>query len=398
MKAKSLLLLLLSSTLLYSSSIEELVQTSFKKNDTIASLQKAINGAKQSIVLATKWQNPVVSFGANDIQFENPTKRDLEAMQAQFVGVTQVIPTGDKLKYKEQIALKDKEILAYVLEDKKLELQSKIYELSFSIIILEKKLVLLEEYLQNIKKLQELNIALYENNQALQTQALNSQINYFKVNLEKIELHTLIKNLYIELEEITQQKIQSLQMNYKLSKKALYIEYENHPKLKIQELIAKKAFIQAKLEDESAIADVSFNLSYFQRDSKHKDYINFSLSIPLSIYETHKVKTLIAKSKNYEELSRLKSLEKEFKKESLVLNNEYKNALKTVTLLQETILPLQKKVQKSVELYNTIQKVKPQVLISSLNDKIKYELLLLDKQLEYFQTLAKAFYYNKGVI
>lgn len=67
----------------------------------------------------------MLSFGANDIQFDDVSKRDLEAMQAQFVGVTQVIPMGDKLEYKEQIAFKDKEILGFVLEDKKLELNQK---------------------------------------------------------------------------------------------------------------------------------------------------------------------------------------------------------------------------------------------------------------------------------
>jgi outer membrane protein TolC len=360
MKTKSLLLFFLCSKLLFGVSIENLVQTTFEKNYTLQGLEKAIDSANENIVLAKKWQNPMLSFGVNDIQFDDVSKRDLEAMQAQFVGVTQVIPMGDKLEYKEQIAFKDKEILGFVLEDKKLELQSKIYELSFSIAILEKKQHLLENYLNNIKKLEQLNTALYENNQALQTQALNSQIMYSKVNLQKIKLNTTIKNLYVRLEELTQEKIETLDVNLAISKKPLVVNFENHPKLKAQEFLAKKALTQAKLEEENKIPDVSFNVAYFQRDTKFEDYVNFSVSIPLAIYGTENSKVLTAKSKNYEELSRLKDLEKQFKTQSELLKNEFDNALKTIHVLETAIIPTQEKVQESIYLYNSLEKYKPQ--------------------------------------
>lgn len=398
MKTKSLLLFFLSTQLLFGVSVEELVQTTFEKNYTLQGLEKAIDSANENIVLATKWQNPMLSFGANDIQFDDVSKRDLEAMQAQFVGITQVIPMGDKLEYKEQIAFKDKEILGFVLEDKKLEFQSKIYELSFSIAILEKKQHLLESYLDNIKKLEELNVALYENNQALQTQALNSHIMYSKVNVQKIKLDTTIKNLYVRLEELTQEKIDTLDVNLAIAKKPLTINYEAHPKLQAQEFLAKKAYTQSKLEAENKIPDVSLNVAYFQRDNKFEDYVNFSVAIPLAIYGTENSKVLTAKSKNYEELSRLKELEKQFKTQSEVLKNEYDNALAAIQVLETSILPTQQKVQESTQLYNSLEKVKPQEVINSLNEQIGYELSLLDESLTYFQAVAKAMYYNKGII
>lgn len=398
MKTKSLLLCLLSTQLLFGVSVEELVQTTFEKNYTLQGLEKAIDSANENIVLAKKWQNPMLSFGANDIQFDDVSKRDLEAMQAQFVGITQVIPMGDKLEYKEQIAFKDKEILGFILEDKKLELQSKIYELSFSIAILEKKQHLLESYLSNIKKLEELNTALYENSQALQTQALNSQIMYSKVSLQKIKLDTTIKNLYVRLEELTQEKIDTLDVNLAIMKKPLVVNFEHHPKLQAQEFLAKKAYTQSKLEAENKIPDVSLNVAYFQRDNKFEDYVNFSIAIPLAIYGTENSKVLTAKSKNYEELSRLKDLEKQFKAQSDVLKNDYDNALATIQVLETSIIPTQEKVQESTQLYNSLEKVKPQEVINSLNEQISYELSLLDESLIYFQTVAKAMYYNKGII
>lgn len=398
MKAKSLFLFCLCSSLLYGITPKQLVQNTYEKNYTITGLQKAIMGANEDIILAKKWQNPMLIFGMNDIQFDDVSRRDLEAMQAQFIGITQVIPMGDKLEYKEDIALKDKEILTLILEDKKLELQSKIYELSFSIAILEKKSKLLENYLHNISKLEQLNTFFYENNQILQTQTFNTQIMYSKVNLQKIQLDTTIKNLYVRLEEITQEKVEDLEIDLERFSKPLATDFTHHPKLQIQELISKKARIQAKLEEENKIPDISFNVAYFQRDNKYEDYVNFSLAVPLALYGTENSKALKAKSKNYEEISRLKDLEKQFNTQTKLLNNEFDNALMSIKELKTNILPLQQKVQESMELYNSLEKVKPQEVINSLNEEIGYELLLLDEKLKYFQTFSKAIYYNKGIV
>jgi hypothetical protein len=53
-------------------------------------------------------------------------------------------------------------------------------------------------------------------------------------------------------------------------------------------------------------------------------------------------------------------------------------------------------MQELLEFYNSLEKAKLEEVISSLNEYIEYEFLLLDEQMTYFQTLAKAMYYNKG--
>jgi outer membrane protein TolC len=396
MKAKSLLLFFLCTTSLFAVSIEALVQTTFERNHTLNGLQKAIVGANENIKLSRKWQDPMLSFGATDIQFDDVSKRDLEPMQAQFIGLTQVIPTGDKLEYKEQIALKDKAILNLVLEDKKLELQSKIYDFGYSIAILEKKAQLLENYLSNIKKLEALNQSLYENNQVLQTQMLNAQIMYSKVRVQKIKLDAAVKNLYVRLQELTQVPVDVLNVDLSLHQTSLNIDYSNHPKLQIQSLLAQKTLTQSKLEEENALPDVSLSVAYFQRDSKFEDYANISIAIPLAVYGTQESKALAAKSKYYEQQSKLRNLEKEFASEVMRLKNDFRSSRQTIDVIQTNVLPLQQSVQASLELYNSIEKVKPQEIINALNEQINYEMLLLDEKLNYFQTLFKAMYYNKG--
>lgn len=392
MKAKWLFSFFMSSTFLFAVTVEELVQTTFEKNYTLQGLEKAIISANENIALAKKWENPMLDFGVNDIALEKTKKADRE----QFVGITQVIPMGNKLEYKEKIALKDKAILDLTLEERKLELQSKIYELGFSIALLEKRYRLFENYLKNIKKLEELNAALYANNQALQTQLLASQILYTKMNVQKIKLSTTIKNLYVQLEELTQEKIGTLEINLESYKKVFSVNYEQHPKLKIQELLAQQALTQAKLEAENKIPDISLSMMYVQKQMEYEDYVNVSVAIPLAIYGTENSKVVQAKAKNQEELSRLNALKNEFKTQTELLKNEFDTSLQSITLLENTLLPTQQKMQELLEFYNSLEKTKLEEVISSLNEYIEYEFLLLDEQMTYFQTLAKAMYYNKG--
>ena len=394
MKTKSLLFLFLSTTFVFATSIEELVQTTFEKNYTLHGLEKAIGSANENIVLAKKWENPMLDFGVNDIALENAETRDLE----RFVGVTQVIPMGNKLEYKEKIALKDKAILDLTLEDKKLELQSKIYELGFSIALLEKRRTLFENYLNNIKKLEQISTAQYENNQTLQTQVLSTHILYTKIGLQKLKLETTIKNLYVQLEELTQEKIETLEINLGQYAKELKINYENHPKLKIQELLAQQSLTQVKLEAENKIPDIALSVAYVQRQSEYDEYVNVSVAIPLAIYGTENSKVVQAMSKSQEELSQLNTLEKEFKTQTELLKNEFDTAIKSIDLVKSTLLPTQQKMQEALELYNALEKAKLEEVVASLNEYIEYEFLLLDEQSSYFQTLAKAMYYNKGVI
>ena len=64
------------------------------------------------------------------------------------VEISQVIPLGNRLDIEESIAKKDRNIKMFDLEDKKLELESKIYEYSYNILILEKRYKLIENYLK----------------------------------------------------------------------------------------------------------------------------------------------------------------------------------------------------------------------------------------------------------
>ena len=199
----------LASSLLSAVTIDELVKNSFEKNYDLKSLNKSIQVANEQIKVSKNWENPMLAFKTNNIGLNKPLSNQKEY----GVELTQVIPIGKRLDIEENIAKKDRNIKIFDLEDKKLELESKIYEYSYTILILEKRYKLIENYQKNIEKLEELNNSLYKYQKASLNEVLNTKVSNLDLKLELENLKTMIDNLYLNLEQITYEKIQTIDEN-----------------------------------------------------------------------------------------------------------------------------------------------------------------------------------------
>lgn len=395
---KVLLSLFLASSLLSAVTIDELVKNSFEKNYDLKSLDKSIKIAEHQISLSKNWQNPILSFGANDLWINDLSSRNKEAMQASFVGISQVIPTASKLDIKESIAKNDKNIKIEDLEDKKLELESKIYEYAYDILISEEKYKLLDSYEQNVKKLESLYTSLYKYQKATQNEILNSQISSLNINLEKQKLKNLIDNFYLKLEQITYLKIDHIDEKIDIKKIDLLLDNPEHPKFKILEESAKKSNEIAKFESAKKIPDVQVSLAYFQRDDKFNDYVNVAVSIPLPIYNTENTAKLQAKVNANETNDKLEQLKHNFLLQTQMLKNSLNNSYENYKLIQQEIIPLKQKIQKNIENYNSFDLIKPQESISNLNELISYETKALDELQKYYENYSQLLYFtNKGI-
>lgn len=370
-----------------------MVDNALKNNQDLKSVEKAISVANENIKLSTKWKNPILTFGVNDIHFDEPFKRDNEPMQAQYIGFSQVIPVGKKLDIKKAIAKKDKKIVALTLEDKQLMLKSKIYEASYNILILEKKLKLLNSYEKNIKKLQNLSQSLYSYGKSNQNEILNAKIAYSNIQIQKQNLKNRIDNLYLKLEQITYIKVDKLDASLDIKKLVLHMDIQKHPIIKIQNEKINKFNDVSRLERENERGDVKLNVAYFNRDSKYKDYANISVNIPLSIYKTEKTKALRAKLQANEINNKLEDIKQNFKFQVSVLQNNINSAYVNYETIKQNIIPLKEKMQKNIENYNSLEGIRPQATIRNLNELISYELKSYDQLKEYFSNYSKSKYY-----
>lgn len=392
---KLLLSTIAAISLCSAQNIEQIVNDTLSNNYDLKSIEKSIQIAKQEIAISKNWQNPVVSIGANDIWFDRPFDRDKEAMQAQFIGISQVIPINDKLDIMEDLAKKDEKINQLFLEDKKLELKSQIYAYVYSILVLEKKLALLNSYQNNVIKLEKLFKALYKYQKASQNEILNSKISFENINLKKQNLKNMIRNLYLKLDEISYSKINTIEENIDIKEISFLKDILTHPKIKISNENILKLNDFSKLEDAKKYSDIKVNFAYFQRDDKFKDYANVSVSIPLSIHDTENTKSLIAKVKANAKKDDLKTLEKKFDVQIDLLQNNLNNAYLNYKLIEQKIIPLKHKIQKNIENYNSFEKIKPQEMIKNLNELISIELSALDEAQNYYDNYSKLVYFSQ---
>ena len=392
---KLALTLTLCTSLSFAVSIDEIVSNSLQNSSDLRSLNQAIKVANENIKLASKWSDPILSFGFNDIHFDEPFKRDKEAMQASFIGLSQVIPTNGKLEIKEKIALKDMQIKTLVLEDKKLKLKAKIYELAYSIVVLENKLKLLNEYEKNIKTLESLSKSLYEFGKSTQNEVLDTKVLFLNVQIQKQKLKNLINNLYLKLEQISYMNIDEIsQKKIEIEKLVLNMNAKEHPFIKQEYVKSKRYMYLSKLEKANEVPDIKVNVAYFNRDNKFEDYANISVNIPLTINNTQSVKSLKAKFESNKVSSKLDDTKRVLQTELKTYINSANSALVNYELIKNQIIPLKQKIQKSLENYNSFSSVKPQSLIKNLNELISFEIKALDEKFEYFSNYSKTKYYT----
>lgn len=395
---KILLCSSLTVCLLSAVTIDELVKNTNENNYDIKSIDKSIEVANHQILLSKKWQNPTLSLGLNDLWLNDLSSRDKEAMQASFIGLSQVIPTGSKLEIKEKIAQKDRNIQIQNLEDKKLELESKVYEYVYTILLLERKYKLLESYEENIKKLETLFTSLYKYQKVTQNEILNSQISALDISLQKQNLKNMIDNSYLKLEQITYTKIDKIDENIDIKKINLLSINQEHPKFKTLEEMANKSKNMADLEAEKKIPDVMLNVAYFQRDSRFNDYVNVSVSFPLPIYDTENTARLQAKMNMNETNDKLEQLKHNFLMQSEILKNSLNSSYTNYNLIEEKIIPIKEKIQTNIETYTSFDKLKPQESIKNLNELISYEIKAIDELQKYYEAYSQLLYFtNKGI-
>ena len=391
---KVLLCLVFLVCLLKAVTIDELVKHTNENNYDLKSIDKSIQIANYQIELSKKWQNPVLSLGVNDMYLSS---KNNENMKTSFVGISQVISTAGKLDIKEKIAQKDRNIQSLNLEDKKLELESKVYEYAYNILILEKKYKFLEEFDKNIKKTEKLFNSLHKYEKASQNDILNSQISSMQIELEKQNLKNTIDNLYLQLEQITYTKIDKIQESININKIDLLVINQDHPKFKTLEESANKSKNLAELESAKKTPDVEVSLGYFQKEDD-SNYVNLSLSFPLPIYKTEDASRLQARMNTNETNDKLEQLKHNFKIQSEILKNTLNTSYNNYNLIKEKIIPIQEKIQKNLETYNSFDKVNPQESISNLNELILYETKSLDELQKYYEAYSQLIYFtNKGI-
>ena len=387
---------LIFASYLFGTSIEVIVQKSLENNFDIKSLENSIEIANLQIKQAKNWENPMISFKANDIMLN---KNYLNKQKEYGIELSQAIPIGKKLELEESIAKKDKLLKEQTLQDIKLEFESKIYLYSYTILILENRLKLLNEYQKNLNRLEELYTKLYSYDKVSLNEILNTQISKYDLQMKINELQTTKDNLYLSLEQISYEKINKIDDSLVLkdiNKQQIEELLIFHPKIQTLQTTSQKYKDTAQLEDAKKFSSVTLALEYMQ--NKEQDYANITMSMPLPIYNTENINKLKANLNTNETNNKLDSQIHNLRLQTKIYLNNLEQYKTNYKILQEKIVPIKQKIQKVLEEFVGFDKESLKENLNSLNELIDYEMKASEQLEKYFENYSELIYYsNKGV-
>ena len=387
---------LIFASYLFGTSIEDIVQKSLENNFDIKSLENSIEIANFQIKQAKNWENPMISFKANDIMLN---KNYLNNQKEYGIELSQAIPIGKKLELEESIAKKDKLLQEQTLQDIKLEFESKIYLYSYTILILENRLKLLNEYQKNLNRLEELYTKLYSYDKVSLNEILNTQISKYDLQMKINELQTTKDNLYLSLEQISYEKIDKIDDSLVLkniNKQQIEELLIFHPKIQTLQTTSQKYKDTAQLEDAKKFSSITLALEYMQ--NKEQDYANITMSMPLPIYNTENINKLKANLNTNETNNKLDSQIHNLRLQTKIYINNLEQYKTNYKILQEKIVPIKQKIQKVLEEFVGFDKESLKENLNSLNELIDYEMKASEQLEKYFENYSELIYYsNKGV-
>ena len=387
---------LIFASYLFGTSIEDIVQKSLQNNFDIKSLENSIEIANFQIKQAKNWENPMISFKANDIMLN---KNYLNNQKEYGIELSQAIPIGKKLELEESIAKKDKLLKEQTLQDIKLEFESKIYLYSYTILILENRLKLLNEYQKNLNRLEELYTKLYSYDKVSLNEILNTQISKYDLQMKINELQTTKDNLYLSLEQISYEKIDKIDDSLvikDINRQQIEEQLIFHPKIQTLHTTSQKYKDTAQLEDAKKFSSITLALEYMQ--NKEQDYANITMSMPLPIYNTENINKLKANLNTNETNNKLDSQIHNLRLQTKIYLNNLEQYKTNYKILQEKIVPIKQKIQKVLEEFVGFDKESLKENLNSLNELIDYEMKASEQLEKYFENYSELIYYsNKGV-
>ena len=297
---KIILLPIFTTLYLYSQTLQEVIDYSLQNNYQIQTLQEEFGIVDAQANIVGAWADPILKVGVNDIQAVRPLSRNIEAMQNQYVSLSQTIPLSNHLEIASNV---EKEKLL-VLEQKREVLSVNIaFEVRKAFIeaqYAKRSLKILDDYIAFLKRPLSLLVGLsaVEQNgveRYIKTELLQksyqlqreSWLQNIQIAKERLEL---IGNIYIDdfsdevnLEDYSHRGVEEL----------LSVLNRDNPQLKMQEALKNVATKDIELARAKEEADLTVTGGYYQRFDRN-DYVSLSVSLPLYIHKKQENQTVQA--------------------------------------------------------------------------------------------------------
>ena len=304
MNPKTILLSLFLSLSLQAQTLQETIDYSTQNNYQVQILQEESEIISRQVEIEGSWADPVLKAGINDVQAVRPLSRNIEAMQNQFVSLSQAIPLNNRL----EIASDVEQEKLQVVEEKRGVLNTNI---AFGI----RKAFIDAQYAKSSLKILDNYIAFLKTpmNLLINLSAVerNSLERYIKTQLlqksYQLQREVWLKNIQVAKERIAlignmqiddfSDEVVLKEYHLRVLDELLSILEMNSPELKIRDTLKTVANKKIKLARAKEQTDFTVTGGYYQRFDRN-DYISVAVSFPLYIHKKQSNRTAQAMRKS----------------------------------------------------------------------------------------------------
>ena len=286
-KMKKLYTTLVLSLSLDAQTLQETIDYSIQNNYQLQILKEESSIIGEQKEIEGFWADPVLKVGINDIQAVRPLSRNIEAMQNQYVSISQSIPLSNRLKVASQIEEEKKNVIEEKVEALKVNIAFGVRKAFIDATNAQKTLDILDEYIAFLNTPMNLliNLSAIERNSVekyIKTQLLQKSYQLQRENaLQRQEIAKenieLIGNLKIDnfSDEVLLRRYEQLPLEELLAQIK-----EQSPELAMATALKEVASRAVELAREKEQADITVIGGYYQRFDRN-DYLSFAVSYPL---------------------------------------------------------------------------------------------------------------------
>ena len=374
-----IVLLVMCACALNAQTLDDFIGKVLVQNPEIRALEAGVRAVQEDAKIVGKLDNPQLDVQVTNIDFTNPTKRNIESMQQTMVGVSQNIPLTAKLNAREEAKNSSAESFKHTASQKKLNIEFALKQSGYDLIKAKETKKIYDKYLQTLKFALEL----------LRASNTIGNTEHNELIRGEIEIASFMRKITdLEGEERTQiRKLQSfgteieeeIQIRFDMPKadvKAITIEGSKEY-ASVNTMVSS---LEKELKSErlSLTPDIGLTLGYAKADSEFRDYWFFGVSIPLQIYgkEDASIKKIgYELSAKIEESANLKNtLAYELDSFKIKFESAQKNYALTDKILKTQLSHL---LESALATLKTTDSSKVYV-ISAIKDALGLELELID--------------------
>ncbi len=288
------------SYFLNAQTLQETIDYSLQNNYQLQIFEEESEIVDRQAQIESTWDDPILKVGINDVQADHPVSRNVEAMQNQFVAVSQTIPLSNRLELSSTIEKEKQKVIEQKRKVLRVNIAFGVRKAFIEAKNAKDNLNVLDNYISFL----ETPLSLIVNLSAVEQ---NSVENYIKTQLLQ-ESYKLQREKWLEQVAIAKERIELignlkiddfsdevvLKSYHLRSQSELLSELElQSPELKMVlalKDVANKGVELAKAKEQ---ADITVTGGYYQRFDRN-DYVSFSVGMPLFIHDKQEHKRVQA--------------------------------------------------------------------------------------------------------